>query len=282
LLDIFGFECFDENKYEQLLINYTNEKLQKLYLSAVFETEKIEFINEGLREICSKLEYTDKTTPVIILLDNSTTGIPYGIFNKVGDLHKEEDYQKLRSMIDKEFKNNAYIELGRDKDRFVIVHTAKKVLYNATGFIETNEDKMIEDMKNLMNQHLDPQISDIMKKAEAANKGNTIWSKFKIQMADLMEELAESTLAPQKPPPKKPAPAKPPPRNRPGTKPPPPKKEEKPTELCELHFIRCVKPNELKSKTHFIETMVLQQVFYTFFILGTFLCFFLDSVYGSA
>lgn len=48
LLDIFGFERFKENFFEQLLINYTNEKLHKLYISAVFDAEKIELTNEGL------------------------------------------------------------------------------------------------------------------------------------------------------------------------------------------------------------------------------------------
>ena len=54
LLDIFGFECFQINDYEQLLINYTNEKLQKLYLNAIFEAEKITFTEEGLGHVDRK------------------------------------------------------------------------------------------------------------------------------------------------------------------------------------------------------------------------------------
>ena len=48
LLDIFGFENFKDNHFEQLCINYVNEKLHKLYISAIFDAEKIELKNEGL------------------------------------------------------------------------------------------------------------------------------------------------------------------------------------------------------------------------------------------
>jgi myosin heavy subunit len=48
LLDIFGFENFQENNFEQMCINYVNEKLHKLYISAIFDAEKIELRNEGL------------------------------------------------------------------------------------------------------------------------------------------------------------------------------------------------------------------------------------------
>lgn len=48
LLDIFGFENFDLNQFEQLAINYVNEKLHNLYISSVFGAEKKEMEREGL------------------------------------------------------------------------------------------------------------------------------------------------------------------------------------------------------------------------------------------
>lgn len=70
LLDIFGFERFKENFFEQLLINYTNEKLHKVYISAVFDAEKIELSNEGLGYCLKNLKYPDNTgVEVIRLLD---------------------------------------------------------------------------------------------------------------------------------------------------------------------------------------------------------------------
>ena len=54
LLDIFGFENFKSNNFEQLCINYVNEKLHKLYIAAIFEAEKVELIEEGLEEVIDK------------------------------------------------------------------------------------------------------------------------------------------------------------------------------------------------------------------------------------
>lgn len=90
LLDIFGFERFKENFFEQLLINYTNEKLHKLYISAVFDAEKIELSHEGLDHCLDNLKYPDNTgVEVIMLLDErmkiGSTDSKNGILTMVND-----------------------------------------------------------------------------------------------------------------------------------------------------------------------------------------------------
>lgn len=71
LLDIFGFENFNTgNYYEQMCINYVNEKLHKLYISAIFEAEKMELRAEGLGEKVEQIQYPDlKVLDVLQLLD---------------------------------------------------------------------------------------------------------------------------------------------------------------------------------------------------------------------
>ena len=70
LLDIFGFENFKHNNFEQLCINYVNEKLHKLYIAAIFEAEKMELIDEGLEAIVSRIQYPSlKVLEVIKMLD---------------------------------------------------------------------------------------------------------------------------------------------------------------------------------------------------------------------
>ena len=57
LLDIFGFENFEKNQFEQFCINYVNEKLHKLYIAAIFEAEKQDLTEEGLAEVAERIEY---------------------------------------------------------------------------------------------------------------------------------------------------------------------------------------------------------------------------------
>ena len=59
LLDIFGFECFKENSFEQFCINYANEKLQNLYVEDIFKEIENMFIREGLQEHFTQIEYKD-------------------------------------------------------------------------------------------------------------------------------------------------------------------------------------------------------------------------------
>jgi myosin heavy subunit len=59
LLDIFGFEIFKINSLEQFCINFTNEKLQQLYIAYVFKGEEKEFINEGLKDFLCELRFRD-------------------------------------------------------------------------------------------------------------------------------------------------------------------------------------------------------------------------------
>lgn len=59
LLDIFGFECFQENSFEQFCINYANEKLQNLYVEDIFKEIENMFIREGLKEHFKQIEFKD-------------------------------------------------------------------------------------------------------------------------------------------------------------------------------------------------------------------------------
>ncbi len=68
LLDIFGFENFKINSFEQLCINYTNEHLQQLYISYVFKNEEKVFIDDGLEKFLGNLVYDDNQ-PVLDLYE---------------------------------------------------------------------------------------------------------------------------------------------------------------------------------------------------------------------
>jgi myosin heavy subunit len=84
LLDIFGFENFELNQFEQLCINYVNEKLHNLYISSIFGAEKKEMEREGLDV---KLKMPDlKVLDVLLLMANGNSKLaPYGLFQLVAD-----------------------------------------------------------------------------------------------------------------------------------------------------------------------------------------------------
>lgn len=143
LLDIFGFEDFEVNSIEQFCINYTNEKLQNLYISYVFEAEKVIFQEEGLGDFIKYIKYTNNID-IIDMLDKK----PQGIFYLV-DSAKEDN--KLKDSISSNYmKNPYYFENRLKKELFGIKHTAKDVYYTVTGFVEKNKDELPETLMEVM------------------------------------------------------------------------------------------------------------------------------------
>lgn len=230
LLDIFGFECFKVNSFEQLCINYTNEKLQQLYITYVFKSEENEFIKEGLKDFLCELKFVDNQT-IIDLMDQ----YPMGIFNLLDEsCSVAGDDEKLVNKIKQTHtKNPFFISPKINKDSFIIIHTAKDVEYNIKGFREKNRDELGKTLQIVMENSKNPMIVDLFraKEKEDGGGGNQkkssssskfLSSKFRFQMKNLMNEL----------------------------------------EKCDCHFIRCLKPNDQKKKDFWMGSLVLQQIKY--------------------
>ena len=129
MLDIFGFEIFEKNSFEQFMINFANEKLQGLYIEYIFKNEKKIFIDEGLEKYTGLIKYTDNKDLLKALDFNK---MPLGIFNLIDNTCKlNKDDKKLFNDIMKTHKKTAEIKLPRfvDKLNFTVVHTANDVEY---------------------------------------------------------------------------------------------------------------------------------------------------------
>jgi len=158
LLDIFGFEVFKKNSFEQLCINFANEKLQQLYISYVFKAEINEFIKEGLKEFLCELTFKDNQH-IIDLLE----GAPLGIFNLLDESSAiaSTDESLLNNMIKQHKTNDNFKTPKGTRECFIIVHTAKEVEYNVTGFRTKNKDELGSELEKALKSSTSAIISNI-------------------------------------------------------------------------------------------------------------------------
>lgn len=229
LLDIFGFECFKVNSFEQLCINYTNEKLQQLYIAYVFKSEENEFIKEGLKQYLCELNFVDNQI-IIDLMDQ----YPLGVFNLLDEsCSVAGDDEKLLNKIKiTHAKHSHFIAPKINKETFIIIHTAKDVEYNIKGFREKNRDELGKTlqtvMENSQNHHInfffrfEENEGEAIAQKKSSSGSKFLSFKFRAQMKTLMTEL----------------------------------------ESCDCHFIRCIKPNDQKKPNFWMGNLVLQQLKY--------------------
>lgn len=131
ILDIFGFEVFKTNSLEQFCINFTNEKLQQLYISYVFKAEINEFILEGLKDYICELNYKDNQS-LIDLFELQPQGI-FHLLDESSSISSNDD--SLLNIIIKYHKTNENLKIPKImKGAFIVIHSAKDVEYSIHGF----------------------------------------------------------------------------------------------------------------------------------------------------
>lgn len=238
LLDIFGFECFQFNSLEQFCINFTNEKLQQLYINDFFKSEQNEFIKEGLKDSLGEISFKDNQ-PIIDLMDKSGSGI----FQLLDDMciTNNDDKNFYNAVTNKHMASSSFKYSKISQNKFSIIHTAKDVEYTVNGFVIKNVDEVKQTMidallnskntqikyitMNVLNEQEYEKQTKIMEEESKMNKkkdSKYLGGKFRNEMLRLMAELSS----------------------------------------CSCHYVRCLKPNELKRKEFFVPTFVFQQIRY--------------------
>ena len=146
LLDIFGFESFKVNRFEQLCINFANEKLQQKFTQDVFQTVQEEYKSEGLEwELISYKDNSD----VLDLLEGRL-GI-MALLNEECLMPQGTDIKYLGKLSGSCSRHPCFgTSVYMAKDEFSIQHFAGRVQYNVTGFVERNRDALPGEMKSLM------------------------------------------------------------------------------------------------------------------------------------
>uniref|UniRef100_A0A8D2QBW6 Myosin IF n=1 Tax=Zonotrichia albicollis TaxID=44394 RepID=A0A8D2QBW6_ZONAL len=224
VLDIYGFEIFQKNGFEQFCINFVNEKLQQIFIELTLKAEQEEYVQEGIK--WTQIQYFNNKV-VCDLIENKLN--PPGIMSVLDDvcatMHATGEgadqtlLQKLQAAVGTHEHFNSW------SSGFVIHHYAGKVSYDVNGFCERNRDVLFTDLIELMQSSeygfirmLFPEKLDSDKKGRPTTAG----SKIKKQANDLVNTLMK----------------------------------------CTPHYIRCIKPNETKKPRDWEESRVKHQVEY--------------------
>lgn len=147
ILDIFGFEIFDNNSFEQLCINFANESLQNMFDDHVKAMEKKEYEKENLP--LRDIKFRDNQL-LLKMLNSKGTGI-FQLMDEQGTLGKRGSDERLLRSIDKihgdDQKNPFYKGKKKDDDTvFIIQHFSGPVEYSVIGMVEKNADHLQPDL----------------------------------------------------------------------------------------------------------------------------------------
>ena len=194
LLDIFGFESFTVNRFEQLCINYANEKLQQKFTEDVFANVKAEYESEGIPLVDV---WYDDNTDVLDLIEGRT-----GLLNLLNEecvRPKGSDFDFVQKSLQINKASPALTIHRTDRLSFGIRHYAGQVMYDAEFFVTKNLDTLPTDLQDCAEQCTNPivssprieQSSNTPRTSNAQSNINapTVWSKYKTQLSALMGSL---------------------------------------------------------------------------------------------
>nr|XP_034985912.1 unconventional myosin-Ig-like [Zootoca vivipara] len=232
VLDIYGFEIFDNNSFEQFCINYCNEKLQQLFIELILRQEQEEYQREGIE--WQHIEYFNNQI-IVDLVEEPHKGIIAVLDEACLTGGKVTDALFLESMNARLGKHPHYasrklnpadksMDFGRD---FRIKHYAGDVTYSVEGFLDKNKDTLFQDFKRLMYNSADPVLQDMWPEGqqsitEVTKRPLTAATLFKNSIVALVENLASK----------------------------------------EPYYVRCIKPNDQKSPLLFDAERCRHQVSY--------------------
>uniref|UniRef100_A0A672P3B0 Myosin-10-like n=1 Tax=Sinocyclocheilus grahami TaxID=75366 RepID=A0A672P3B0_SINGR len=167
ILDIAGFEIFQLNSFEQLCINYTNEKLQQLFNHTMFVLEQEEYQREGIEwsfidfgldlQPCIDLIERPAHPPGILALLDEECWFPRATDRSFVDKLSAEQGSHSKFMRPRQLKEEA---------DFSVLHYAGKVDYKADEWLIKNMDPLNDNVASLLHQSSDPFISELWREVE--------------------------------------------------------------------------------------------------------------------
>jgi hypothetical protein len=234
VLDIFGFEVFQQNHFEQFCINYANEKLQLHFNHYNFMLERLLYSREGIELVES--DFVDNSA-CVELVEGKGWGLQ-AVLDDVCIMPKGDDNAFLDRLTQSQaIKNHQHF--GTPKQRkgvFVVNHYAGSVSYHVEGFCEKNKDLLAVDLVNLMQASKSKFFLSLFESTESESTpqkpgrrggggGGSVAYKsvsatFKTDLATLMEAINSA----------------------------------------DPHFVRCINPNSQKQAQLFEDAKAVEQL----------------------
>ncbi|XP_065753985.1 myosin-10 isoform X4 [Phocoena phocoena] len=164
ILDIAGFEIFELNSFEQLCINYTNEKLQQLFNHTMFVLEQEEYQREGIE--WSFIDFGLDLQPCIDLIERPAN--PPGVLALLDEecwFPKATDKTFVEKLVQEQGSHSKFQKPRQLKDKadFCIIHYAGKVDYKADEWLMKNMDPLNDNVATLLHQSSDRFVAELWK-----------------------------------------------------------------------------------------------------------------------
>ncbi|KAL9226908.1 hypothetical protein vseg_002666 [Gypsophila vaccaria] len=221
LLDIYGFECFKHNSFEQFCINFANEKLQQHFNQHVFKMEQEEYNREEIN--WSYIEFVDNQD-VLDLIEKKPIGI-IGLLDEAC-MFPRSTHETFANKLFQNFQAHPRLEKAKfSQTDFGISHYAGKVNYQTEYFLDKNRDYVVVEHCSVLSSSKCPLIVDLFptiseETSRSSYKFSSVSSRFKQQLQALMETL----------------------------------------NCTEPHYVRCIKPNSLNRPHIFENQSILHQL----------------------
>ncbi|XP_073822643.1 unconventional myosin-VIIa ck [Musca autumnalis] len=225
VLDIFGFENFDQNSFEQFCINYANENLQQFFVQHIFKLEQEEYNHEGIN--WQHIEFVDNQDALDLIAIKQLNIM--ALIDEEARFPKGTDHTMLAKLHKTHGTHKNYLKPKSDiNTSFGLNHFAGVVFYDTSGFLEKNRDTFSPDLLHLVSQSSNKFLrqifaQDIEMGAETRKRTPTLSTQFKKSLDALMKTLSS----------------------------------------CQPFFIRCIKPNEVKRPMLFDRGLCCRQLRYS-------------------
>jgi len=226
ILDIFGFENFKVNSFEQLCINFANEKLQQHFNQHIFKLEQAEYDKEKIN--WSKIQFNDNQNCIDLIEKTRPAGL-LALLDEECRFPKASDKTFLEKITANHTGNPDFDRAKRSQTTFIVRHYAGEVSYEIVNFLDKNRDTLQIDLLSCLLTSSSELIQTLFKDAvsdkdaeQGAKKKLTVGGNFKNQLNELTTILS-STYG---------------------------------------HYVRCIKPNTKLCGDLFEDDLVLAQLRY--------------------